>query len=51
MKDRNYLSVQQHIFISFPFLFKEKKWLAAPMIDVIFVGHFPHFLNHGREIE
>ena len=29
MKDRNYKSVQQHIFISFSFL--EKKWLPPPL--------------------
>ena len=34
IKDRNY----KHIFISF---FQEKKWLALPMLDVIFVGNFP----------
>ena len=40
LKDRNYKSIQQHIFIvSFPFLFQEKKWLPPhlPMLDVIFV--------------
>ena len=50
IKDRNYKSVQQHIFISFPF--SGKKWLAPPMLDVIFVGNFPQPpLNHSREKE
>ena len=50
IKDRNYKSVQQHIFISFSF--QGKKWLAHPMLDVIFVGHFPQPpLNHSREKE
>ena len=39
IKDRNYKNVQQHIFISFSF--SGKKWLAPPMLDVIFVGNFP----------
>ena len=48
--DRNYKSVQQHIFISFSF--SGKKWLAPPMLDVIFVGNFPQPpLNHSREKE
>ena len=50
IKDRNYKSVQQHIFISFSF--SGKKWLAPPMLDVIFVGNFPQPpLNHSREKE
>ena len=50
IKDRNYKSVQQHIFISFSF--SGKKWLAPPMLDVIFIGNFPQPpLNHSREKE
>ena len=50
IKDRNYKSVQQHIFISFSF--SGKKWLAPPMLDVIFIGNFPQApLNHSREKE
>ena len=50
IKDRNYKGVQQHIFISFSF--PGKKWLAPPMLDVIFVGNFPQPpLNHSREKE
>ena len=48
MKDRNYKSVQQHIFISFSFSGIE--WLAPPMLDVIFVENLTQPpLNHGRE--
>ena len=50
IKDRNKKSIQQHIFISFPFSGKE--WLASPMLDVIFIGNFPQPpLNHSREKE
>ena len=45
IKDRNYKSVQQHIFISFSF--SGKKWLPPA---IIFVGNFPQPpLNHSRE--
>ena len=40
LKNRNYMSIQQHIFIvSFPFLFQEKNGCPPhlPMLDVIFV--------------
>ena len=48
MKDRNYKSVQQHIFISFSF--SGIKWLAPPMLDVTFVENLTQPpLNHGRE--
>ena len=48
MKDRNYKSIQQHIFISFSF--SGKKWLAPFMLDVIFAGNLTQPpLNHkGR---
>ena len=50
IKDRNYKSVQQHIFISFSC--SGKKWLAPTMLNVIFVGNFPQPpLNHCREKE
>ena len=50
MKDRNYKSIQQHIFISFSF--SGKKWLAPFMLDVIFAGNLPQPpLNHSREKE
>ena len=39
IKDRNYKSVQQHIFISFSF--SGKKGLAPSMLNVIFVGNLP----------
>ena len=49
IKDRNYKSIQQHIFISFSF--SGKNWLP-PMLDDIFVGNFPQApLNHSREKE
>ena len=36
---------------SFPFLFQENNG-SHPMLDVIFVGNFPHSpLNHSREKE
>ena len=47
IKDRNYKSVQQHIFISFSF--SGKKWLAPPMLDVIFRNFPQPLLNHSRE--
>ena len=52
INDRNYKSVQQHIFISFSFSGK-KKWLPPPpMLDVIFVENVPQApLNHSREKE
>ena len=37
IKDRNYKSVQQHIFISFSF--SGKKGLASSTLNVIFVGN------------
>ena len=50
IKDRNYKSIQQHIFS--PFSFSGKKWLAAPMLDVIFVENFPQPpLNQSMEKE
>ena len=50
IKDRNYKSIQQHIFSSFSF--SGKKWLAAPMLDVIFVENFPQSpLNQSMEKE
>ena len=50
IKDRNYKSVQQHIFISFTF--SGKKMVGPPMLDVIFVGNFPQAPpNHSREKE
>ena len=43
IKDRNYKSVQQHIFISFP---------LPPYARCHFVGNFPQApLNHSREKE
>ena len=39
IKDRNYKSIQQHIFICF--FFSGKKWLAPSILDVIFVGNVP----------
>ena len=52
IKDWNYKSVQQHIFISFPF--SGKKMVGTPYARchfcVIFVGNFPQPpLNHSRE--
>ena len=48
MKDRNYKSVQQHIFISF--IFFSNKMVGPPMLDVIFVENLSQPpLNHGRE--
>ena len=50
IKDRNYKSVKQHVFISFSF--SGKKWLPRPMLDVIFVGNFPQPpLNRSKEKE
>ena len=42
IKDRNYKSVQQHIFISFSFSGKNGcPSPPPPMLDVIFVANFP----------
>ena len=40
IKDRKYRSVQQHISISFSF--SGKKGFPPLLLDVIFVGNFPH---------
>ena len=48
IKERNYISVLQHIFISFSF--QEKKMVAPPLLNVISIGNFPQLLlNHSRE--
>ena len=48
IKDKNYKSFQQHLFISFSF--SGKRWLAPPMLDVVFVGNFQQPPpNHSRE--
>ena len=41
IKDRNYKSIQQHIFISFSFSGKNGCPSPPPMLDVIFVANFP----------
>ena len=50
IKDRNFKSVQQHIFISFSFSGKKKFVSSPPMLNIILVGNFPQPpLNHSRE--